>query len=59
MKPKMNRKDLLNSNDIWNGVIHAISEIDYPTEDQTLNDAFTVFQYYSEMESGGHESLFT
>ncbi|MEG0386293.1 MAG: hypothetical protein RR642_16250, partial [Solibacillus sp.] len=27
-------------------------------KDNTLNKAYIVFQYYSELESGGHESLF-
>ncbi|MFD1780306.1 hypothetical protein ACFSFW_16700 [Fredinandcohnia salidurans] len=46
-----------NSEDIWNEVIHKICSIDFPSEDQTLNEAFLVFQYYSELESGGHEAL--
>lgn len=45
------------SDDIWNEVIHRICSIDFPTENQTLNEAFLVFQYYSELESGGHEAL--
>lgn len=36
-----------------------LSEYDLSTEDKVLNEAFIVFQYYSELESGGHESLFT
>jgi len=45
------------SDDIWNEVIHKICSIDFPSENQTLNEAFLVFQYYSELESGGHEAL--
>lgn len=45
------------SDDIWNEVIHRICSIDFPSENQTLNEAFLAFQYYSELESGGHEAL--
>ncbi|MFD1927022.1 hypothetical protein ACFSFY_02975 [Sporosarcina siberiensis] len=57
MKPKMNKKDLLDKNDIWNAVIKVVSECDPSTKDTILKEAFIVFQYYSELESGGHESL--
>ncbi|MFD1030179.1 hypothetical protein [Metaplanococcus flavidus] len=57
MKPKMNRKELKDNNDIWNAVTKVLSEQDFPTESQEVNDAFLAFQYYSEMESGGHEAL--
>lgn len=40
---------------IWNRVIEALSVLEYPTGEPVQNDAFLVFQYYSEMESGGHE----
>ena len=59
MKPKMRRKDLIQNEGIWNAVISVISEYDFPTEDEMANEAFIVFHYYSELESGGHESLFT
>lgn len=59
MKPKMYRKDLLTTDDIWNAVVSTISEFDFPTRDQTADQAFLVFQYYSELESGGHGSLLT
>ena len=59
MKPKMRRKDLIQNEDIWNAVISVISEYDFPTENEMANEAFIVFHYYSELESGGHESLFT
>ncbi|WP_234987251.1 DMP19 family protein [Bacillus sinesaloumensis] len=45
------------TDEIWNEVIHKLSEIDFPSENQTLNEGFLVFQYYSELESGGHEAL--
>jgi len=57
MKPKMNREDLLDKDDIWNAVVSIVSECDLPSKDTVLNEAFIVFQYYSELESGGHESL--
>ncbi len=59
MKPKIKRKDLLNTDDVWNAVISVISEYDFPAENKLANEAFIVFQYYSELDSGGHESLFT
>ncbi|MEH7224600.1 hypothetical protein V7112_12395 [Bacillus sp. JJ1566] len=47
----------MKSNDeIWNEVIHSISKIDFPSDNQTLNEAYLAFQYYSELESGGHEA---
>jgi hypothetical protein len=58
LKPKINRKDLLHKGDIWNAVISVLSEYDYSTENKQVKEAYTVFQYYSELESGGHESLF-
>jgi hypothetical protein len=59
VKPKMKRKNSLSKNDIWNAVTTVLSEYDLSTEDKNLNEAFIVLQYYSELESGGHESLFT
>ena len=59
MKLKINRKELVYTEDIWNAVISVISDYDFPVENETANDAFIIFQYYSELESGGHESLFT
>ena len=59
MKSKMKRKDLMNNDDIWNAVISVICDYDFPTEKKTVNEAFIVFQYYSELESGGHEMLLT
>ncbi len=57
MKPKMYRRDLVTKDDIWNAVVATISEYDYPTRNQTADETFLAFQYYAELESGGHESL--
>ncbi|TWT01452.1 hypothetical protein [Planomicrobium sp. CPCC 101079] len=57
MKPKMYRRDLVTKDDIWNAVIATISEYDYPTRNQTADETFLAFYYYSEIESGGHEIL--
>lgn len=57
MKPKINRKNLSHNDDIWNAVISALSEYNYITENRLAKEAYTVFQYYSELESGGHENL--
>ena len=57
MKPAMKRSELQGPNDIWNAVIAAISHNDFPSGDETADEAFIVFQYYSEIESGGHEIL--
>lgn len=57
MKPKMTRKELLDTDNIWNAIITAISEVDLSTKDTVLNEALIIFQYYSELESGGHENL--
>ncbi|RFB17311.1 DUF4375 domain-containing protein [Bacillus sp. HNG] len=46
-----------NNDEIWNEVIQVICKIDFPSDNQTLNEAYLVFQYYSELESGGHEAL--
>lgn len=59
MKVKMKRSRLSSKDDIWNAVIAVLSEHDVTTEDQNIKEAFIAFQYYSELESGGHESLFT
>ena len=56
-KSKIKRTNLLNPDDIWNAVISVLTEYDFSTENKVAYEAFTVFQYYSEMESGGHESL--
>ena len=57
MKPIMHKKELMENNDIWNAVITVLSESDQTTRDTVLHEATIVFQYYTELESGGHESL--
>lgn len=57
MKPVMNKSELTSPDDIWNAVIAAISEKDFPSGNEKIDEAFIAFQYYSEMESGAHESL--
>ncbi|WP_078546792.1 hypothetical protein [Litchfieldia alkalitelluris] len=57
MKIKVNRKDLLTNDDIWNAVLTAYGEYHFPTENDVVNEVFIVFSYFCELESGGHESL--
>ncbi len=57
MKPKMNRSDLLDNSSIWNAVFKVTSESEPTNDDTLLNDSFIISHYYSELESGGHESL--
>lgn len=54
----MKRKHLMSKTDILNAVMDVLSEHDLSSEDNTLNKAIIVYQYYTELESGGHESLF-
>ena len=54
----MKRKDLISKTDISNAVMDVLSSYDLSSEDTTLNKAFIVYHYYSELESGGHETLF-
>ncbi|GGA24256.1 DMP19 family protein [Psychrobacillus lasiicapitis] len=58
MKIKVNRSKLQTNVDIWNVVLSAYGEYVFPTEDEIMNDFFILFNYYCELESGGHESLF-
>ena len=58
MKPRMERKDLMGKTDISNAVIDLLSKSNLSSEDYTLDKALIVYHYYSELESGGHESLF-
>ncbi|MFS0865451.1 hypothetical protein [Fredinandcohnia sp. 179-A 10B2 NHS] len=58
MKTQIKSSQLQTNDDIWNAVIHAICECDFPTENELINDAYLVFQFYSELESGGFEALF-
>lgn len=57
MRPKMKIENLMNKDDIWNAVTSVLSEHDLSTENNKTDETFLAFQYYSEMESGGHESL--
>ncbi|WP_026674762.1 DMP19 family protein [Alkalihalobacterium bogoriense] len=59
MKPQMKKSDLQDSNEIWNAVITVMTEYEYPSDSIVGNDTYLLYQYYSELESGGHESLFT
>ncbi|MEB1809615.1 MAG: hypothetical protein LPK26_20360 [Bacillaceae bacterium] len=54
---KMKRKNLLSKEDIWNAVITVMGEYNFPTENEVANDTYMIYNYYSELESGGHESL--
>lgn len=58
MKPKMKKSELRTKDDIWNAVIAVLSDTEHPSEDKLSNEAYLLFNYYSDMESGGHESLF-
>lgn len=48
----------MSKTDISNAVMDVLSSYDLSSEDTTLNKAFIVYHYYSELESGGHETLF-
>ena len=54
----MKRKDLMSKTDISNAVTDVLIKYDLSSEDYILNKAIIVYQYYCELESGGHESLF-
>lgn len=56
-KPKLKKADLAHRDDIWNAVISVLTEHKYPAENTAAKEANTLLQYYSELESGGHESL--
>lgn len=53
----MKKKDLITNDDIWNAVIQVMVDYNFPTENKVANDTYIVFNYYSELESGGHEGL--
>lgn len=57
MKFKMKKKDLATNDDIWNAVIQVMVDYNFPTENRVANDTYIVYNYYSELESGGHEGL--
>ncbi|WP_404460786.1 hypothetical protein [Sutcliffiella horikoshii] len=53
-----NNTEFITNEDIWNAMISLLSEYEFPTDNETANQAFMVYHYYSELESGGHEGLF-
>ncbi|TWT07877.1 hypothetical protein FQV26_08710 [Planococcus sp. CPCC 101016] len=57
MKVKMSKAQLQTTDEIWNAVIEVISEDGPLAVDPIWSEACMAFHYYSEMESGGHESL--
>lgn len=57
MKRTIREEELLAKDDIWNAVVSILSAHDLSSENTLLDEAFIVFHYYSELESGGHESL--
>lgn len=54
---EIKRVQLIDHDSIWNAVVDALSEYEYPGIDEKMNEAFLIFQYYSEMENGGHEAF--
>ncbi|WP_419957418.1 hypothetical protein [Psychrobacillus psychrotolerans] len=58
VKIKMKRSELQTDNDIWNAVLSVYGKYTFPTNDEKMDDFFILFNYYCEMESGGHECLF-
>lgn len=57
-KIKLKRSELQTTNEIWNAVLSVYGVYDFPTNDEKMNDFFILFNYYNEVESGGHECLF-
>ena len=53
----MKKKDLTTNDDIWNAVIQVMVDYNFPTENKVANDPYIAYNYYSELESGGHEGL--
>ena len=53
----MKKKDLTTNDDIWNAVIQVMVDYNFPTENKVANDTYIAYNYYSELESGGHEGL--
>lgn len=58
MKPKMKQSELMTNDDIWNAVTKLLSETEDPSENAQLAEALLLYNYYSDMESDGHERLF-
>ncbi|MFD1862868.1 DMP19 family protein [Planococcus chinensis] len=50
-------KNSIDKDKAWNEVIGVLSNLEYPSGEEVLDDAYLAFHYYSEMESGGHEIL--
>lgn len=44
--------------DISNAVTNMLISVDLSSKNEILNKAYIVYQYYCELESGGHEGLF-
>jgi hypothetical protein len=55
---KIKKTELMNNHDIWNVMVSIMAEYNFPAENETANKVYMVYNYYSEMESGGHEGLF-
>ncbi|MBD3107435.1 hypothetical protein IEO70_03575 [Bacillus sp. AGMB 02131] len=47
----------MSKTEIRSAVIQVLMEKEFPSESAITNEAHLVFQYYCEMESGGHEGL--
>ncbi|GAF11557.1 hypothetical protein JCM19046_1917 [Bacillus sp. JCM 19046] len=47
----------MGSADKWNEMVERLSELELPVEKPRLQQTLLVYHYYSEMESGGHESV--
>lgn len=58
MKIKVKSSELQSNDDIWNAILSVYGEYDFPTKDEKLNDFFILFNFFCEIESGGHECLF-
>lgn len=46
------------NDDIWNAILSAYGEYIFPSDDEKRNDFLILFNYFCELESGGHESFF-
>ena len=57
MKFKVVKSQLQHRDDIWSILADITVENAYPTTNPLLDEISIVFSYYSELESGGHESL--
>jgi hypothetical protein len=57
VKLKLKKKDLTTNDDIWNAVIQVMVDYNFPNKNKVANDTYIAYNYYSELESGGHEGL--